>query len=291
MPRIPDQLLNSVIYLFRNEEDAQAGRGAGGTGFLVELESEAGWLHHYVVSNIHVVRNGCTTLRINTEDGGVSHVEIPESAWVDHPDGDDISVGPIDDDIPSDWTVTPLDWENLCPTPERMEELNVGIGDEVVMLGRFSGHSGRQQNQPLARFGSLAMMDDEKVRDGRGMLIDAFLVEMRSIPGFSGSPVFITIGAGSWRGVYGEAGAQMMPFFSETTGLLGIDTGHKPITNTVLDKTTGQAAEPPMVVEQNSGVAIVSPYYKIRELLEGEELVEQRQRADAEAAADDPGPA
>ena len=60
--------------------------------------------------------------------------------------------------IPSEWRVSPLPWKDFCPTTERLEELNVGVGDDVVMLGRFAGHSGRQRNQPLARFGSIAMM-------------------------------------------------------------------------------------------------------------------------------------
>jgi hypothetical protein len=149
----------------------------------------------------------------------------------------------------------------------------VGVGDDIVMLGRFSGHSGRDFNRPLARFGNIAMMDDEPVKDGRGFLVSAYLVEMRSLPGFSGSPVFLCLGAGSYRGVYGaEKQAKMMPFYSETIGLLGIDTGHKPITNAVLDGATGKPVEPREDVQQNSGVAIVTPYYKIREVLECDEL-------------------
>jgi hypothetical protein len=141
MPRIPDQLLNSVVYLFQDEPHARDGRGAGGTGFLVDYGTEH-FLHTYVVTNIHVVGNGCTTLRINTEDGGVATPAVPREAWVDHPDADDVSVALIDFELPSEWAVTPLPWENFCPTSERMEELNIGVGDDVFMLGRFSGHSG-----------------------------------------------------------------------------------------------------------------------------------------------------
>jgi hypothetical protein len=274
MPRVPDELLRSVVYLFQDEEHAREGRGAGGTGFLVDyLDDQIGSRHCYVVSNVHVVMNGCTTLRVNKNNGLVATFAIPETAWVTHPDGDDVVVAPIDFEIPPGWDVGALQWENFYPTAERIEELNVGIGDDVVMLGRFVGHTGRQQNQPLARFGSIAMMLGERVKDGRGLLVDAYLVEMRSLPGFSGSPVFIYIGPGSYRG-----NDTMMPFYSETIGLLGIDTGHKPLTNPVIDQASGKPVEPAQVVQQNSGVAIVAPFSKIQELLD-EELEKQRRTA------------
>jgi hypothetical protein len=130
------------------------------------------------------------------------------------------------------------------------------------------------------------MMDGEKVRDGRGMLVDAFLVEMRSLPGFSGSPVFLTIGAGSYRGVYGaETEAKMMPFYSETVGLLGIDTGHKSLAQPVLNDS-GEAVEPPQFVNQNSGVAIVAPYYAIAEVFDNSDLAGQRKARTRELLKD-----
>jgi hypothetical protein len=222
---------------------------------------------------------------VNKRRGGVETLLIPESAWLDHEDGDDVCAAPVELK-PNRWSVTALPWEDFCPTEERMDDLNVGVGDDVLMIGRFTGHSGRQQNAPLARFGNIAMMDDELVQDGRGMLVDAYLVEMRSIPGFSGSPVFVVIGAGSYRGVVGnEQAASMMPFYSETVGLLGIDTGHKPITLPVLESDTGRPAEPRQIVQQNSGVAIVAPYYKIDYLL-GEQFMEQRKKATKEALKD-----
>ena len=186
-----------------------------------------------------------------------------------HSEGDDVAVAMIDFEIPMDWRATALSWTDVAPTAKRMEELNIGIGDDVLMLGRFAAHTGRQQNEPLARFGNIAMMPGERVKDGRGLMVEAYLVEMRSMPGFSGSPVFVVIGAGSYRGVYGaDKQAKMMPFYSETIGLLGIDTGHKPLTQSVLDPITRDPVQPVRVVEQNSAVAIVSPYYKIEEVLD-----------------------
>lgn len=124
---------------------------------------------------------------------------------------------------------------------------------------------------PLARFGNIAMMPGEKVLDGRGMLVEAFLAEMHSIPGFSGSPVFLYLGPGNFR-----REGQMMPFFSETIGLLGIDTGHKVLPSTVNIKGTGRKADVPWSVLQHTGVAIVAPVWKIQNVLDEEDFVAQR---------------
>ena len=56
-----------------------------------------------------------------------------------------------------------------------MNDLNMGVGDEVFMLGRFISHSGIQKNQPLARFGNIALMPDERILDGRKLRIEAYL--------------------------------------------------------------------------------------------------------------------
>jgi hypothetical protein len=58
------------------------------------------------------------------------------------------------------------------------------------------------------------MMPGAQVEDGRGLRVEAFLTEMRSLPGFSGSPVFVYIGSGSDRG-----NGTMMPFYSQNIGV------------------------------------------------------------------------
>ncbi len=85
-------------------------------------------------------------------------------------------------------------------------------------------------------------------------MVDAYLVEMRSLPGFSGSPVFLHIGPASYRG-----DGTMTPFYEDDYTLLGIDTGHKLLPSQVRDKTTGRPADVPWRVLQNTGVAIVAP--------------------------------
>jgi hypothetical protein len=275
LPRIPDQLLHAVVYFYPSLEDAQNGEAVGGTGFFVDLRSPvSGQAFRYVITNRHVVHGGGRFLRLNMTAGGTDVLEIPLSSWVDHPDGDDISVAAIQAADPG-WMITALEWSDLAITQPRMDELNMGVGDEVFMLGRFISHSGVQQNQPLARFGNIAMMPGDRVLDGRGLRVEAFLVEMRSLAGFSGSPVFVYIAPGSYRG---DAG--MMPFYSENIGLMGIDTGHKYLTSSVIDETTGEPVDDNWKVQQNTGIAVVAPVWNIREVLDEEELASQRKEAD-----------
>ncbi len=74
----------------------------------------------------------------------------------------------------------------------------------------------------------------------------------------------------------------MMPFFSETIGLIGIDTGHKRLPERVVDKTTRKPIDPDWRVYQNTFVAIVCPVWKIWELLDQEEFMPKRLERDVD---------
>lgn len=260
VPRIPDQLQRSVVYLYPNAEAARTGSGVGGTGFFVAVRDEPfAEPFQYLITNIHVAQTTNRTVRINTTDGAVETIEVPSSAWVNHPNGDDVTAVPLT--LQPNWAVTALDWSALAVTSSRMAELNMGVGDEVFMLGRFISHGSLQLNQPLARFGNIAMMPGEPVKDGRNLLVEAFLVEMRSLSGFSGSPVFVHMGPGTYRG-----NGTMMPFYTETIGLIGIDTGHKAARAEVRQKSDG--AKTDLEVLLNTGISIVAPVWKIREVLD-----------------------
>jgi hypothetical protein len=261
MPRIPDQLQHSIVFLFPNADAARNGTGAGGTGFVVELPSKTGENPNtYLITNVHVALGGNRTLRINQNNGEDSVTfETEASGWVSHSNGDDIAVYRIE--IMPTWKLSAISWADLAVTPDRLNELNMGVGDEVVMIGRFISHDGIQINQPLARFGNIAMMPDHSVKDGRGIKVEAYLVEMRSLSGFSGSPVFVYMGPGTYRG-----NGMMMPFYKEVIGLMGIDTGHKVISEKVINNQSGNCKN--AEVRLNTGISIVSPSWKIKEVLD-----------------------
>lgn len=72
-----------------------------------------------------------------------------------------------------------------------IKEKNIGIGDEVFMTGLFTNHSGKEKNIPIVRIGNIAAMPDEPIRSADFGNLHAYLVELRSLGGLSGSPVFV----------------------------------------------------------------------------------------------------
>lgn len=216
MPRIPDDFLKAVVFIYPSHNAALEGLPEGGSGFLVSHGTPESDLRTcYVVTNAHVVESGGQWVRI--DDGRIVH--IPNEDW--HTGiPDDFAVARL---TISDCTNTvQIPIEKMALTPEEAQELNVGPGDDTFMIGRFSGHAGRSANNPVARFGNISLMPnrDDLVLDGRGRRVEAYLVEMHTLSGFSGSAVFLLIESGSFRGgSHADSNTRI--------GLLGIDTGQK----------------------------------------------------------------
>lgn len=66
----------------------------------------------------------------------------------------------------------------------------------------------------------------------------------------------------------------MMPFYSETIGLMGIDTGHKVTTERPRNRGDGSLTD--LEVPINTGISIISPVWKVRDVLDEEVLVSER---------------
>jgi hypothetical protein len=67
------------------------------------------------------------------------------------------------------------------------------------MLGLFTDHSGIEKNLPAARFGNISMLPDKSAKIEQPNIgeAEAYIVDMHSRSGYSGSPVFVyrTFGA------------------------------------------------------------------------------------------------
>jgi hypothetical protein len=192
MPRIDDTLLHITFYLYPTKSAAEKGERLGGTGFFFGVASAVASLghHYYAVSNQHVVCNN-PVIRINTVKGEQRILDLDPADWHPHPDGDDVAITPFraDDDM-----VVSFFNESLCVTPEQSAARNVGVGDDVFMIGRFMPHDGQLENKPSVRFGNISVMPDpmRKIyQSERRFYQESYCVDMRSISGYSGSPVFI----------------------------------------------------------------------------------------------------
>jgi hypothetical protein len=281
MPRIGKQYLNCTIYLYESAESAQEGAKFGGSGCLVSVDSENGSYHPahiYAVTNKHVAEK-CPVVRLNTVDGNIDVLNLRVDDWTPHPDGDDLAVAPIAlPDARHDYfAITSFSF---------LQRKHLGFvaaaGDDTFMVGRFVNHAGIQRNTPSLRFGSIAMLPFEKVKLRNGYLQEAFLVETRSISGYSGSPVFAYEPEYSknWHRDYPIAVESIKKLVGNPI-LLGIDCGHILQYKNVID---AQLKPHPhgLKVESNTGMAIVIPAWRLADLLNTKDFVTQRNQKDYE---------
>jgi hypothetical protein len=269
MPRIRDEFLDCVIYLYPDRSAAETGEKIGGSGFLVGVQSKGlpqNFWFLYAVTNKHVIIGGATTIRFTTRDGKTDVLETDERSWVHHPSGDDLSICLVSFD-PNLFKFHFIPRANFL-TREIIESLNVGPGDEVFVVGRFVNHEGKQQNRPTARFGFIGQMPYEPIVQDDGFEQESFLVEVRSIGGYSGSPVFLyvmpvvpdTFAARKVQtyGIYGE-------------WLLGVEWGMllnwEPVRNE-LTKPVNPSNPRGMQVPINTGMMGVVPVWKLAEMLD-----------------------
>jgi hypothetical protein len=296
MPRIPDFLTDCSIYLYPSEHAARRCLDAGGSGFLVQVTAaDPKYAYLYAVTNRHLIDDGFCTLRLNRKSGDSDCIVTPAEGWFLHPDSDDVAIYPLALQDDFKWNCVPVE---MFADRECVVVYNLGYGDEVFLVGRLIAHSGRQKNTPVVRFGNISLGADpaEPVRCGNHEY-EAFLIECRSISGFSGSPVFVQVN----RFYEGEKADEIYafrrrkhPFLREVAPvtrtpnlglklpwsisvgplLLGIDFGHLPLWSEVFQgnrKTDYRA-------KSNTGIAGVVPSWKIIDVLNTSKLAEEREK-------------
>lgn len=280
MPRIDDGLLDSIVYLFPSEAAAEDGEKLGGSGFLYGVKiPETRFVALFVVTNRHVVENGSMTVRLNTVDGRKDSIPLDGAEWFYHPDGDDLAACPIG--INKDYHRNRYIDADSNLRPQFVKDFNIGVGDDTFMIGRFVGFEGKQQNLPSVRFGNISQMPVEPIIQSNGFAQESFLIEARSIPGYSGSPVFITIephGAFPFSipehlpNNMKEALVRQSGFIKERAGpmrfgpfLFGIDYCHLYDRQRVRSERTGEPVND-WYVQGNSGMMGVIPAWRLTDM-------------------------
>jgi hypothetical protein len=221
----------------------------------------------YVVTNAHVAVHG-RALKLNTRSGNSEVVPVTAEQWVEHRRGDDLAVAAL---LPSnaEFRYKALDASHFL-TKEKMATFSVGIGDEVFFMGRFIAHDGKQTNQPIARFGSIAMMPGEPVlQKGRDYMQESYLVDARSMSGFSGSPVMLYIPPFSLRFPTGKFSPEQLTGQAAIL-LLGVDWGSMVF---------------PDGKQTNTNIMGVVPVGKLEELLQDPAVIEMSHEVLREALA------
>lgn len=299
-PHIPGSLLASVVFIYHGEHDARGWRRSGGTGFLVSVPDErypdVGAT--YVVTNSHVIpRSGSVVLRLSQAFPAVGYeiVTVPVDEWVHHPDGDDVAAYQL---VVStelyDHTVIPLAW---FMTRDDVAKEVFSAGDECFFIGRQLFLDGKDTNTPCARFGTIAMMSPEPMRqrDRDGYKQESIVIEARSLGGFSGSPVFAYRTAVMWddekkRGP--DPKPNPIPNLGERLAVggvlaspmavLGIDWGHYNA-RSVIVSPDGEPTPSEQHDLFNAGMMLAVPAWKIADLLMSEGMRQMRDEKADEA--------
>lgn len=275
MPKLPAEMLDSVIYLYQDKEDAEAGVDFGGTGFLVTIPSEMfpdRAAYFYAVTNWHVVcRDGYSTIRINTREGA-DIISFDPSEWFFMPEFD-IAVIPM-----------PLNFGNhkaaMISTDSFVNKdlfynfRMLGVGSDVFMIGRFIDHDGGQTNRPAARFGNISVLP-APIMQPNHKAADAFCIDMHSRTGYSGSPVFV------YRLPGMEFSRHTPGANTEYLGLLGIHFAQFPDLMELKSQEKAEAEAKSLIVEGKyvkglSGMTCVLPAWTILEVLKMPKLRQMR---------------
>jgi hypothetical protein len=274
MMRIADKLLKCVGFVSRYEPDDEGGSqlSYGGTAFIVgvAMHDKIGLAH--IVTAKHVaeaIEPGEAVIALNGKDGMPLWLRTGSQKWFYHPtekDSVDVAVMPFGsprfDEYDIEWIP-----EEVFATDQRIAEFEIGLGDEIFIIGLFTEFFGRTTLTPIVRTGNIAMMPKEKLpTEGFGEM-EAYLAEGRSIGGLSGSPAFVrnTVKTpmqsadGKLTSMSGLGGSH----------LLGLVHGHWDIPLS-FTPSQGEAV--------NMGVSIIVPAKKILETLYNPELCALRRK-------------
>lgn len=249
-----------------------------GSAFLVGVNQSSVGCFYLVTAN-HVVDSisGDTiAVRMNRKAGGCVTMQHPK--WLRHVHSDpatDIAVFPfglqgdvldhIGLDISSEWR-----------DQQRREKWRPEVGDEVVAIGLYTSHYGQMRNVPVARIGHVSAMPGEPVRTGFGYA-EAYLVEMRSIAGLSGSPVFVS--APEIRHENGQPQFRKTPMNVLIGVLVGyhlVETKEDQIVVPKFQSGAAVSAGTDAPDELHTGFTVVIPIERVAEILDSKPLGDLR---------------
>ncbi len=164
-----------------------------GTGF-VGLTKYEDMVAPVIVTARHVldsVTQPHFSVRINRKDGTASTLRLDKANIIlfdKKPIDIAVVPAPIDASI-FDVFAIHMDAELW---KKQIEDAALGTpqpGDEISIVGLYTSHYGHVKNMPIVRIGHVAAVPDEELLTPWGF-VTGFLVEVHSIAGLSGSPVF-----------------------------------------------------------------------------------------------------
>jgi len=174
-----------------------------GTGFhFVTAVDETHW--EQIVTARHVIdgfREDVPVCRLmNRHDKEPLIIETRKRDWVPHPDKTvDIAVLPTGNsyDLCQAYIREELDTAHVFDPEQSLTQAiidrwDIGLGDDVFIAGAYTKRPGERRNLPIVRVGNIAAMAEEPIWPASPRK-PAYLIEVRSLGGISGSPVFVNL--------------------------------------------------------------------------------------------------
>jgi hypothetical protein len=198
MPRLGSVVEKTVFFLYALDPKTGKRVGPRGTGVLIGLPPDSGELgssatHYYAVTCQHLAPGGACILRLNTVDGKSRFIKTEADDWKWIPKGDDIAALDVTEYLDRSKDAFSFIPQDLFLTKEFIAQVELGIGEDGFMLGLFAEIPGQRRNLIAARFGNVSLLadDDTPVKQGHEIRRPSHIFDIRSRPGFSGSPVFV----------------------------------------------------------------------------------------------------
>lgn len=250
MDTLLTEIKKSVSFIFLPDEKGNF--IAQGTGFFMGVRTAANsdQFSLYFVTAKHVLQDASGAyfssfyLRLNKVSGDSELIRINKQdiRLVEHPDPlvDLVLFNLVPDTRIVDFKFIPADLIN--------NQYQVREGQDVFFSGLFLSHVGQKKNQPIIRFGKVALISDEKIEwreRNQTQWLELYLLECQSYAGNSGSPVFY------------------QPHANGPILLAGVMKGSFIQTNQI----TMQDNTPNLISFQNIGIAAVTPARKLQDIL------------------------
>ncbi|HXQ68806.1 MAG TPA: hypothetical protein VN980_19730 [Alphaproteobacteria bacterium] len=262
---VADQVSKSVVFIGAMQEGVFRPQA---TGFLVLAYQrripDVAFPH--LVTTAHVL---ATMQRkkipiyccLNRRDGSTAVVPLGNKKWFIHPEEPqttDVAILPfwVDLDVLDHDYIPVFNRVERTPRASGLNLLNVGA--EIFAISLYRAGSGAERNIPIVRIGNVASMPDDLIPTRHAGDLTAYLVELRSSTGLSGSPVFAN--------PPGERSSRSLDeaMWGEHV-FVGLMHGHLDAPDIGEESGGGQAA--PFTVGSHTGIGVVIPGWKIVETL------------------------
>lgn len=273
--QISDEIRKCVVFLAIKDYGDPTKYKFIGTAFYLSRNTIHDSAHTYLITAKHLFLKlidqvDQVFIRLNRKDGGAEWIPTNVSDWLYHPSDESVDVAALK-----------LAWPPECDHlsyPVTLAAVRaampIQIGSDVFITGLFDAHRGLRRNIPIIRVGNIAALPEEKIWTENFGLIDAYLIEVRSIGGLSGSPVFLHTGTSRTVHVAGANPFRRGPVFY----LLGLMHGHFGASRAENDSTIEDVVTQEKI---NYGIGIVVPVEKIFEVLMQPKMIALDERADA----------